>query len=141
MNIESFDGKYRWLSNFWLCPVARSGYIYPSTENAYQSAKVSKFIGENPFLTCSPAKAKEYGQKMLDRMSWDSVKVDVMRGVLKQKFREGSYLGEKLIDTDNVSIIQGNTWGDKFWGVCDGEGRNMLGFLIMQIRSELQAKA
>lgn len=32
---------------------------------------------------------------------------------------------------------EGNTWGDKFWGVCDGEGENHLGKLLMEVRAEL----
>lgn len=31
-----------------------------------------------------------------------------------------------------------NTWGDKVWGVCNGEGENRLGKILMRIRSEIR---
>jgi predicted NAD-dependent protein-ADP-ribosyltransferase YbiA (DUF1768 family) len=31
------------------------------------------------------------------------------------------------------------TWGDRFWGVCNGVGENMLGKLLMQVREELRS--
>lgn len=36
-------------------------------------------------------------------------------------------------------IVEGNTWGDAFWGVDSrtGEGENHLGQILMQVRSEL----
>jgi predicted NAD-dependent protein-ADP-ribosyltransferase YbiA (DUF1768 family) len=35
-------------------------------------------------------------------------------------------------------LIEGNTWGDKFWGQVKGEGANYLGRLLMKVREELQ---
>ena len=37
--IDSFQGEYRFLSNFWPCVVEYEGTEYPSVENAYQAAK------------------------------------------------------------------------------------------------------
>lgn len=34
-------------------------------------------------------------------------------------------------------LIEGNTWGDTFWGVCRGKGENNLGKILMRLRSEL----
>ena len=33
--------------------------------------------------------------------------------------------------------IEGNTWNDTFWGVCNGQGQNWLGKILMLVRSEL----
>ena len=41
-DITSFNGKWRWLSNFWIVEVEFEGDIYPSTENAYQASKCLK---------------------------------------------------------------------------------------------------
>ncbi len=135
--ITSFKGEYRWLSNFWLTPVTYQGYVYPSTENAYQAAKSYRFVDGNPFLTCTPAKSKRLSRQRIIRTDWDDVKLDVMRAVLVQKFCPGSYLAAQLVATGAAEIIEGNTWGDIFWGVCDGVGENHLGRLIMEIRSGL----
>ena len=37
--IDSFEGKYRFLSNFYLSPITYEGIEYPSVEHAYQAAK------------------------------------------------------------------------------------------------------
>ena len=70
------------------------------------------------------------------RLDWDTVKISVMRNLLQQKFAQTPYR-ELLLATGNHLIIEGNTWGDVFWGVCLGVGENNLGKLIMEIRASL----
>lgn len=56
----------------------------------------------------------------------------------------GSSAGEcrdQLLATGGVELIEGNDWGDAFWGVCGGYGQNWLGVLLMLVRSELAYKA
>ena len=36
-------------------------------------------------------------------------------------------------------LVEGNSWGDEFWGVCEGRGENRLGCLLMDVRSDLRA--
>lgn len=50
----------------------------------------------------------------------------------------GTELGEKLLATGVVNIEEGNSWGDTFWGVCEGHGENHLGKLIMEQRDALR---
>lgn len=42
--------------------------------------------------------------------------------------------------TGDAELIEGNNWGDTFWGVCNGRGENMLGKLLMEIRDYLRAQ-
>ena len=134
--INEFSGNYRYLSNFWLCPVMRGDWVYPSTENAYQAAKYPK-EQRSLFVNISPAKAKELGADVELPDNWETEKLVVMRKLLKQKFRVGTMNTILLASTGNEEIVEGNTWGDVFWGVCDGVGENHLGKLLMGIRSEL----
>ena len=60
-----------------------------------------------------------------------------MKKLLKQKFQQGTYYAELLKNTYPRKIIEGNTWGDIYWGVCDGIGENNLGKLLMEIRQNL----
>ena len=32
-------------------------------------------------------------------------------------------------------LVEGNTWNDTLWGVCEGKGRNILGIILMEIRT------
>jgi hypothetical protein len=136
MKIESFDGDYRWLSNFWLCPIVKGDHVYPSTENAYQASKYPKSERQQ-FTTCSPAMAKKLGQRIDNPKNWPTEKLVVMRQVLEQKFRQGTFNATLLACTGVKEIIEGNTWGDVFWGVCDGVGENNLGRILMEIRADL----
>ena len=54
---------------------------------------------------------------------------------LRAKFRSPLLRGW-LRETGAEELVEGNYWGDTFWGVCRGEGENKLGKLLMQVRSE-----
>jgi predicted NAD-dependent protein-ADP-ribosyltransferase YbiA (DUF1768 family) len=58
-----------------------------------------------------------------------------MRSLLRQKFAHPS-MRERLLATGDEELIEGNWWGDTFWGVCNGEGQNQLGKLLMRVRHE-----
>jgi predicted NAD-dependent protein-ADP-ribosyltransferase YbiA (DUF1768 family) len=61
-----------------------------------------------------------------------------MRHLLESKFGKANpELRQMLIDTNPCVLIEGNTWGDRFWGVCEGKGENMLGRLLMNLRAEI----
>lgn len=137
--IKEFTDGYIWLSNFWLSPVVKDGRVYPSVENAYQASKFPK-EERSRFVSCSAGKAKGYGRGAKLPENWDDEKIPTMKRLLRQKFRIGTYNSVLLIATGEKEIIEGNSWGDIFWGVCDGAGENNLGILIMEIREELRIK-
>ena len=49
--IKGFFGDYRWMSNFHQCPVMWNGKIFPSSEHAYQYAKVHGYNEETQDFT------------------------------------------------------------------------------------------
>lgn len=61
-----------------------------------------------------------------------------MRRVLFNKFRPGRLCWLKLMATRDRQLSEVNTWGDKLFGVCDGEGEDQLGNILMSIRSSHQ---
>lgn len=72
------------------------------------------------------------------RDDWDLIKDDVMYEVCLSKFLKNPILLQKLIDTGNEELVEGNTWGDRYWGVCDGVGKNHLGKILMRLRDEFK---
>jgi ribA/ribD-fused uncharacterized protein len=140
-DIKEFLGPHRWLSNFWPAPVVMDGDAYPTVEHAYQAAKTLD-PGERKGIrdTASPGAAKRLGGFVTKRDDWDTIKLEVMRRLLLQKFAIPE-LRQKLLDTGDARIIEGNTWGDTFWGVCRGNGTNHLGRLIEDIREQANAEA
>jgi len=72
---------------------------------------------------------------MIDcRYDWDEVRVDIMHSILISKFSD-IHLMDKLVATGNAELIEKNSWGDVFWGVCKGVGENRLGKLLMGLRN------
>lgn len=135
-NIKGFQGEYRWLSNFYPCAVKYKGFIFNSVENAYQAAKCDNEDDEVKFLSLTAGEAKKLGRKVKIREDWADIRVLVMKFLLRQKF-SNDYLRELLLNTKDKYIEETNWWGDTFWGVCRRSGENMLGRLIMQIRTDL----
>lgn len=137
--IESFQGEHRFLSNFWHVYVRYDGELYPTVEHAYQAAKTLNPEFRMAIATATTGEAKRMGRQVPMRADWDSIKIDVMRDLLRQKFTEEPELRDLLLATGDAELIEGNTWGDYFWGVCNGEGQNNLGKLLMEIRDGLRS--
>jgi ribA/ribD-fused uncharacterized protein len=137
--IASFDGEYRFLSNFWMASVEYEAIVYPSSEHAYQAAKtLNKDIRSAFAQITSPGAIKKMGQTITLRPDWEDVKISVMRDIVTAKFEQNPELMEKLMATKGRELIEGNTWGDTFWGECPlGKGRNELGKILMSIRDDI----
>lgn len=137
--IESFQGPYRFLSNFFIAPVEFEGISYPSVEHAFQAAKVLDIKGREFIASlATPGAAKRAGKNVVLRKDWEEQKLAIMRTLLRAKFKKGSNLARMLLQTQNAELCEGNSWGDRYWGVCGGEGENHLGKLLMQVRAELR---
>ena len=138
--IESFTlaAGYGFLSNFHTSTIYIDGKPYPSVEHAYQASKtLNEDTREVIRNAKSPGEAKKLGKCVQLRPDWDSVKVDLMRQFLRQKF-ESPFLRHQLLETGDADLVYGNTWNDRFWGVCRGGGTNWLGKLLMELRNEFR---
>ena len=121
--IDKFRGKYWFLSNFYESPIEEENITYPTVEHYFQAQKT--FNQEEKLKIAQatkPAKAKKMGRKVNLRKDWEDVKIQVMENVA----------------TGDEELVEGNPWGDRYWGVCNGSGKNKLGKLLMKIRKELQ---
>lgn len=137
MTINSFSGEFGFLSNFTPSEVMWMGVRYPTVEHAYQAAKSRDEVVRRSFAYLeTPGKAKREGRKIEIRDDWESIKVNVMRTLLIQKFSDPDLLA-KLKATAPHELVEGNWWNDTFWGVCRGVGKNTLGKLLMEIRDGL----
>lgn len=167
--IDLFRNTYSWLSNFYFSPVKYEGVWFPCSENAYQAKKsshlsneeIAKYIGaENLakyqlsldakklgyryFSIIRPAEAKKMGRIIPIRPDWETIKVDVMKDIVRLKFTQSSELRKHLLATENEELVEGNTWHDNFWGnctcnnCCSIKGINMLGKILMEVREELK---
>lgn len=141
--IAEFQGKYRWLSNFWPAVVYLDNIKCSTVEHGYQAgAKTFDLYWRTYIISApTPGSAKKRAREIpfeYQRRASSIVKIEIMRDLLWQKF-EHSYLRQRLLDTDDRMLIEGNAWGDTFWGICGGKGQNRLGKLLMEIRAEIVA--
>ena len=113
------------------------GVRYPTVENAYQAAKTVNVGDRIKISVMSPRDAKHYGRKVKLWRDWEDLKLEIMKGLIKQKFTI-PVLRKKLLATGRRELIEGNYWGDTFWGVCNGRGYNYLGRLLMEVRKEIK---
>ena len=138
--ITGFWGEYRFLSNFFPVDVVLDGEAYPSVEHAYQAAKLSPSdaVGRDAIrCAATPGQAKRLGSNAVPRAGWDDMKVAIMRDLLRQKFTRPD-LAARLLTTGDADLIEGNSWGDRFWGQSPvGDGENRLGRLLMEIRRDI----
>lgn len=136
--INSFDKEYYFLSNFYPSKITFEGIEYKTVEHAFQAAKsLDNFERYTIAMMPTPGRAKQMGRSINLRADWEEVKESVMETCLREKFAIPEFR-EKLLATGDEELIEGNTWNDRFWGVCNGEGENKLGKLLMKIRKELQ---
>lgn len=160
-DILGFEGETAYLSNFYPCEIpvkleVENGnltktylFIFSSTEAAFQGFKVFRDIDHptkseleefRKYTEYTPSKAKAMGRQKKPTFNvsyWNRIRNSVMERLLKIKFTHNKDLGEKLYKTGSVYLEETNTWGDKYWGVCNGEGENTLGKLLMKVRSDL----
>jgi hypothetical protein len=137
--IDSFTGEHSFLSNFHPCKVEYCGIEYPSSEHAYQcqrtlDAELSERIRQLP----TAGQAKRFARHIPPREDWEFIKNGVMMQVLLAKFMQNEDLAAKLLATGDAFLEEGNSWGDKYWGTVNGEGKNMLGIYLMSVRTDLQ---
>lgn len=143
--ITDFRGEHDFLSNFYPSPVEMDGAEYSTVEHAFQAAKVHDFAQRRAIRdAASPGKAKQMGRRVKRREDWFDVSLDIMEALVRQKFTRYPQLREKLLSTGSRTLIEGNNWGDKFYGCVwdsqkgDWVGENHLGRILMKVRDELR---
>lgn len=143
--IDSFDGKYAFLSNFYNSPLPTYGgeIVYPTVEHYFQAMKTENSEEREQIrLAPTPGIAKRLGRRVHLRADWEKVKQSVMKYALIKKFNHNPSLKSQLLETGDTELIEGNTWHDNYWGNCtcakcaNISGKNNLGRLLMEIRED-----
>jgi len=145
--VGCFRGDNFFLSNHYMADnfsIDMDGMTFPSSEHCYMAAKtLDRAEREKICHARSPGQAKRLARKLghKQRKNWYHVQEDVMLEILRRKFSHLE-LAEKLLSTGDTYLVEGNTWGDTWWGMAmeDGklEGYNRLGHCLMRVRKELK---
>ena len=139
--IDSFRNEYSFLSNYSCSPFYIDTVLFPTMEHYFQASKASN---QEDYLRIAyaptPGDAKRLGRRIQLRPNWEEVKDNVMLIGLRKKFADPE-LHDLLLATGDEELVEGNYWGDTYWGVCNGIGQNKLGKLLMQVREEIKNNA
>ena len=136
--IDKFVGESAFLSNFFNMPVYYNGLLYLNSEAAFQAQKTLDSKERKRFSTMNPSEAKRAGRSVELREDWEYVKDDIMFDIVLSKFASNPILRKLLLTTGDEELVEGNTWNDTYWGVCNGRGQNKLGKILMRVRSLLK---
>jgi ribA/ribD-fused uncharacterized protein len=134
-------------SNLYRRQVVFEGETYPTSEHAYQAGKARKpevrtwlMSAPTPSLLAMAAHGLYYWDIA---PGWSRIKFDRMRGVLSAKFTQHSDLRSLLLSTGDARLVESATVDNevnRLWGEVNGQGRNMLGELLMELRSNLRCE-
>ena len=139
--IMSFRGEYSFLSNFYEGKVfTYKGLKFNNTEAHFHAEKCWSRAKE--FEMVRPLQSKRLGRRVLMRRDWDRIKDRVMYDVCYAKFTQDPVLKAKLLATGNRELVEGNTHGDRCWGMTCSNGvwigENRLGKVLMKLRDDLR---
>lgn len=140
------SGDYGFLTNFYKKGFMAEGVKWRTSEHYYQWRKLKflQSIGEpvsdeylQAVIDAKTAKAtKILGHKRCNNVDkWDAIKVDEMKLVISEKFKDDR-LRQKLLDTGDANLVE-RSYYDAFWGDGNGRGLNMLGRCLMELRQQL----
>jgi N-glycosidase YbiA len=137
--IGVFKDEFFFLSNMYLIDIVYNGIQFNSVEQAYQYHKTASSKEQMKILKCTDPKATKKVAKTFKyvREDWKDVRLNIMYNLLWIKFND-PLLKEALLLTKGYELVEGNWWGDEFWGVCNGVGENYLGKLLMKVRNEIE---
>ncbi len=145
-----YEQDFYVLSNFSSFNLRWKGHTFPTSEHAYHWEKFAGYgdatnaAGDIATQVLNAPSAHEAFKlaeacKARRKPTWDAIKVDVMREILRAKVRQHEYVRRKLLATGDRELVE-NSWRDDFWGWGPSQdGQNMLGKLWMEIRAELRA--
>jgi ribA/ribD-fused uncharacterized protein len=142
------EKPYGPFSNLFRRPVLFEGTEFPTSEHAYQAGKARKPEVRDWILsapTPSLAAMAAHGLYVWDVVpDWAKIKFDRMRSVLHAKFSQHADLRELLLSTGDSRLVEVGTTDNavnRLWGEVNGKGQNMLGVMLMEVRSALRIHA
>jgi ribA/ribD-fused uncharacterized protein len=140
--IDSFTGRYSFLSSFYVEPFVYAGMRWYHREGAFQAHKTLDPVTREQIAAMrTPKEAKAAGRAVVLRADWDDISKQVMLDVMLAQFRQSRHMAAGLTATGDATLIEGNTWHDQIWGdcqcgraACAPPGLNFLGRCLEAVR-------
>ena len=128
------------------CLVNGEYIMFYSVEQAFQYMKTDSKSHREKIGNCVKAKdARYHGSARAScpmKENWGDIKEDIMFEILKAKYTQNVVMGEKLMETEDVPIVEIAPWDKEgFWGVDDDrQGQNKTGKLHERVRKWLRKR-
>lgn len=160
--INQFRGENFFLSNMYVVEnellTADEQYV-PTSEHFYMS---SRFKTKEDRVAVANVRAEDADKRVFadglaaktlahelikeGRPHFESSyqRFKIMHAAIFAKFVTNPELARRLVETGEERLVEGNSWGDRFWGVSpveNGKGNNYLGIILMNIREKIAEKA
>jgi len=141
--------EYGWMGNMAPYPIMFEGKIWRTSEALFQGMRfddeeIKEIIRKEKSPMGAKMKAKKYSDQMVV-VPMTELDVEQMKKCVRIKFDQHPALKKMLLDTVGAYIYEdiGNRKGErhKFWGAKkisenEGDGHNMMGRILMELRDE-----
>lgn len=138
---ETPYGKF---SNLTMCAICIDDVWYDSVEHAYQSKKCASPLVRDWLLQAPcPDLVATTAHALLPwhiNKKWSQIKYRWMYLCVFAKFSTYTNLKDLLLGTKDTELVEaGKTDNEvnRTWGRVNGKGRNLLGRILMKVRSQL----
>jgi hypothetical protein len=133
------SGKYGCFSNFSKHSIKIWDRDYPTSEHLYQALKATNDEDHERIRLAKTAKeCKQIAYSVPLNDKWDVIKIKVMKDVVRLKMIQNSQVKQTLLESGDELLVEDSPY-DSFWGCGkDGNGANMLGKILMELRKELR---
>ncbi len=138
------EKPYGAFSNLYRRKIVFEEETFATSEHAYQAGKARKpevkrwlMNAPSPALLAMAAHGLYYWDVV---PGWSNIKFDRMRAVLRAKFTQHEDLRQLLLSTADARLVETATTDNtvnRLWGEVNGQGQNMLGVMLMELRAEL----
>ncbi|MEK7621356.1 MAG: NADAR family protein [Patescibacteria group bacterium] len=159
--IDSFNGRNFFLSNMSVVDnplVTPDGARVLTAEHYYMSMR---FIDEKTRFNVANARADDRDDRIFahglaaKKMAHQYIlegqphhkeryeRIAIMHSAVFCKFVTNPDFARLLLETQNQKLVEGNDWGDVFWGVSpvgSSNGENYLGKILMYVRQNIRER-
>ena len=135
--VSFFEDEYEFLSNAFHSPIedSSSETVYDNVEEAYALAM---YQFEDEILGLPSGNTPDY---ILEKI--ENKRYTIMLELVKQKFWVHKDLSEKLAQTGDAILLNGNMSHDNYWGSCfcspcqNLASTNYLGQILEKVREDI----
>lgn len=137
--IRGFFGRNAWLGNSYPVKFRLHGMFWKSVDHYIFACRAIKESDRDAVRNAkTPIEARVISKEIKWRPDWKEADAKNVNEAVEAKFTQNAELGRKLIYTRDIELVHENRWNDKLWGVCDDEGENLLGKLLMEVRDRIE---